>query len=57
MVLSDVITASFVSETGDVEGFGVSVGLIMEIKIRKMLLPVTVQITGNYTNHLEYTEK
>jgi hypothetical protein len=30
MVLSDVITASFVSETGDVEEFGVSVGLIME---------------------------
>ena len=57
MVLSDVITVSFVSETDDVEEFGVAVGLIMEIKRRKILLPVTVQITGNYTNQLEYTEK
>ena len=57
MVLSDVIAVSFVSETDDVEEFGVAVGLIMEIKIRKMLIPVTFQITDNYTNQLEYTEK
>jgi len=48
MVLSDVITVSFVSETDDVEEFDVAVGLIMETKVRKIGVPVTVQITGNY---------
>jgi hypothetical protein len=57
MVLSDVIAVSFVSETDDVEEFGIAVDLIMAIKIRKILIPVTVKITGNYTNQLEYTEK
>ena len=49
MVLSDLITVSFVSETNDVEEFDVAVGLIMDIKIRKIIIPVTLQITGNYS--------
>jgi hypothetical protein len=58
MVLSEVIYVSFVSETDDVEEFCVAVDLIMgEKKIKKILMPVTVQITGNSTNQMEYTEK
>jgi len=39
------------------EEFDVAVGLIMGTKIRKIGVPVTVQITGNYTNQLECTGK